>query len=124
MAFDSTTKRSVENYINGHIADWEWHRNRFDFISDTILRDRLADEFISTRYIYKLLEGMAADSWLLRAQIRLQILSYASIYEAVIHHVLFNVLKNNPDVQSLIEFKMKKIISIPTSKGIENKGVR
>lgn len=116
MAFLDETKTAVEAYINGHLADWNWHKDRFDFISDSTLRDRLADEFISTRYVYKLLEGMAADAWLLRAQIRLQVLSYASIYEAVIHHILFDNLSGNPDVQALTEFKMKKEISIPASK--------
>lgn len=70
MAFDENTQKAIEDYIVGHMADWNWHQNRFAFISDKKLRDRLADEFISTRYIYKLLEGIAAESWLLQAQIR------------------------------------------------------
>ncbi len=116
MAFSDETRSAIDTYLDGHLADWNWHKDRFDFISDTTLRDRLADEFISTRYVYKLLEGMVADSWLLRAQIRLQVLSYASIYEAVIHHILFKDLASNPDVQSLTEFNMKKVISIPADK--------
>jgi hypothetical protein len=116
MAFEEQTKLAVNDYLKSHLADWEWHQNRFDFITDETLRDRLADEFISTRYVYKVLEGMAADSWLLRAQIRLQVLSYASIYEAVIHHVLFENLALNPDVKALTEYKTKKVISIPTDK--------
>lgn len=116
MAFEEQTKLAVNDYLKSHLADWEWHQNRFDFITDETLRDRLADEFISTRYVYKVLEGMAADSWLLRAQIRLQVLSYASIYEAVIHHVLFENLASNPDVKALTEYKTKKVISIPADK--------
>jgi len=116
VAFSDGTRDAIKEYIDGHLADWEWHKNRFSFISDHTLRDRLADEFISTRYVYKLLEGMAADDWLLRAQIRLQVLSYASIYEAVIHHILFDDLSANPKVQALIEFKTKKQISIPAHK--------
>ena len=116
MAFTDETKQAIESYIDGHLANWDWHKDRFAFISDNVLRDRLADEFISTRYVYKLLEGMSADSWLLRAQIRLQVLSYASIYEAVIHHILFDDLASNSDVQSLTEFKMKKVIAIPSAK--------
>lgn len=116
MAFTNETKEAIENYISGHIADWDWHKNRFDFISDVILQDRLADEFISTRFVYKLLEGMTADSWLLRAQIRFQVLSYASIYEAIIHHILFDRLANDPSVNALIEYKTKKLIDIPFEK--------
>ncbi len=116
MAFAEETKLAINTYLDAHLADWNWHQERFDFITDTTLRDRLADEFISARYVYKLLEGLSADSWLLRAQIRLQVLSYASIYEAVIHHILFEDLSSSPDVQSLTEFKMKKVISIPAAK--------
>lgn len=116
MAFLDETKLAIKDYIDGHLADLDWHRERFDFISDENLQHRLADEFISTRYVYKMLEGMSADGWLLRAQIRLQVLSYASIYEAVLHHILFTCFSSNPNVQSLTEFKTKKEISIPTHK--------
>jgi hypothetical protein len=52
---------------------------------------------------------------LLRAQIRLQVLSYASIYEAVLHHILFSNLASESAVIVLTEFPMKKIVSIPTA---------
>ncbi len=116
MAFEDNTINYIKDYITNHIADWDWHKSEFDFISDTTLRDRLADEFISARYIYKMLEGMKADGWLLQAQIRIQILSFASIYEAVIHHLLFEELKKRTEVIGLTEFSTKKRISIPESK--------
>ena len=118
MAFTEETKKSIESYVDGHMADWDWHKEKFNFISSSALQNRLADEFISTRYVYKMLEGMSANSWLLRAQIRLQVLSYASIYEAVIHHVLFEELSSVSAVQSLTEFNMKKVISIPSEKQV------
>jgi len=98
------------------LADWEWHQQLFNFVGDPVLRDRLADEFMSTRYIYKVLEGIEADEWLQRAQIRIQILSYASIYEAVVHHLLFSLLSSTPEVQSLKEYPKLKRISIPAPK--------
>ncbi|MCL1051464.1 hypothetical protein L2755_17780 [Shewanella abyssi] len=116
MAFEDDTKKQIENYVGGHLADWDWHQARFNIISDDTLKDRLADEFMSARYIYKLLEGMSADGWLLRAQIRIQVLSYASIYEAVIHHILFEDFKSHPKVIALTEFQAKKVISIPANK--------
>ncbi|MFJ5333065.1 hypothetical protein [Pectobacterium versatile] len=61
MAFLDETKLAIKDYIDGHLADLDWHRERFDFISDENLQHRLADEFISTRYVYKMLEGMSAD---------------------------------------------------------------
>ncbi|ELA7922261.1 MULTISPECIES: hypothetical protein [Vibrio] len=116
MAFEENTINYIKSYVEEHMADWDWHQGEFDFITDDTLRDRLADEFISARYIYKMLEGMKADDWLLQAQIRIQILSYASIYEAVIHHLLFDDFKRRQEVVGLTEFNMKKVISIPTAK--------
>lgn len=113
MTFEATVKDQITKYISAHVAREDWHVSYFDFISDEALAKRLGEEFISTRYIYKLLEGLEADDWLLRAQIRIQILSYASIYEAVIHHILFETLSTEPEVKKLTEFPTKKQISIP-----------
>lgn len=115
MAFEAAVKDQITAYIGAHVADEAWHITYFDFIKEPTLERRLGEEFISTRYIYKLLEGLEADEWLLRAQIRLQVLSYASIYEAVIHHILFDRLRTEPDVISLTEFPMKKQVSIPNA---------
>lgn len=113
MAFEKSVKDQIARYIEAHIADEAWHVSYFGFIGEANLAKRLGEEFISTRYIYKLLEGLEADDWLLRAQIRNQVLSYASIYEAVIHHILFDVLSTEPAVIGLTEFPTKKQISIP-----------
>jgi hypothetical protein len=113
MAFNAETKNTIESYVTAHIPDERWHRDFFSFVRNSVLAERLADEFLSARYLYKMLEGLGADSWLLRAQIRMQVLAYASIYEAVIHHVLFERLPNDPNVVRLTEFPTKKVISIP-----------
>jgi hypothetical protein len=116
MAFNQETSEAIRSYATSHLPDENWHRQFFSFVSNTALASRLGDEFLATRFVYKVLEGIAADSWLLRAQIRLQVLSYASIYEAVIHHVLFERLPDDPHVIQLTEFPMKKLISIPREK--------
>lgn len=113
MAFEKSVKDQITQYIGAHVGDETWHVSYFDFIGETNLAKRLGEEFISTRYIYKLLEGLEADDWLLRAQIRNQVLSYASIYEAVIHHILFDVLSTELAVIRLTESPTKKQISIP-----------
>jgi hypothetical protein len=113
MALDPETREVVRAYVAADLRDEDWHLNYFDFIRDPVLARRLGEEFISTRYVYKLLEAIAADDWLLRAQVRVQVLSYASIYEAVIHHILFERLPDRPEVQKLTEFPTKKRISIP-----------
>ena len=113
MAFDAETKDKVSRYINAHLGDESWHLAYFDFLTDKSLAQRLGEEFISTRHTYKYFEGMGAQGWLQRAQVRLQVLCYASIYEAVLHHVLFDDLADNPSVIALTEFPTKKQISIP-----------
>lgn len=113
MAFDTKTKEAIQTYVAAHIADEAWHLSFFGFIDDPALSKRLGEEFIATRYLYKLLEGMEADNWLLRSQIRLQVLSYASIYEASIHHILFDNLADEPKVIALTEYP-KKIMIIYT----------
>lgn len=113
MAFEKNIAAHVDEYVRKHIGSEEWHASYFDFIDDRELASRLSDEFLSTRYIYKFLEGLEANGWLLRAQIRLQVLSYASIYEAILHHLLFSTLRFDARVVALTEFPMKKEISIP-----------
>jgi hypothetical protein len=115
VAFDDQTKKTVEAYVSAHIASEAWHLAYFDFVDNAHLAQRLGEEFISTRYLYKVLEGLEADGWLLRSQIRLQVLSYASIYEAVLHHILFDNLSTERQVIALTEFPMKKQISIPST---------
>ena len=115
MTFEAAVKDKISAYVGAHVADEAWHIAYFDFVKEPALEKRLGEEFISTRYIYKLLEGLEADEWLLRAQIRLQVMSYASIYEAVIHHILFDRLSAEPAVISLTEFPMKKQVFIPNA---------
>ncbi len=115
VAFDTKIRGEIQNYVMAHIAKEDWHFSYFDFVDDADLATRLGEEFISARYIYKLLEGLEAKDWLLRSQIRMQVLSYASIYEAVLHHILFDNLATHPAVVRLTEFPMKKQISIPAA---------
>src|SRR3954447_24007803 len=108
MAFDADIKRAVDDYVRAHLQTEDWHLSYFDFIDDVNLARRLGEEFMSVRVIYKILEGIEAGTWLQRAQIRLQVLSYASIYEASLHHILFVNLSTEPRVVELTEFPMKK----------------
>lgn len=113
MTFDGDVQKNINAYVSAHVADESWHVAYFDFVGSAPLAQRLGEEFISTRYIYKILEGLEADGWMLRSQIRLQVMSYASIYEAVLHHLLFDCLGSVPQVVALTEHPTKKQISIP-----------
>lgn len=115
MALDIETQTKVREYVGAHLGDAAWHAQAFNFIGDEKLSQRLAEEVMSARHVYKLLEALEATDWLLRAQVRIQVLLYASVYEAVLHHVLFTVLKGEPKVEALPEFPKLVKISIPAA---------
>jgi hypothetical protein len=111
MPFDLTTQQSVDAYARQDLAgDQDDHIQFFSFLGeDPELMRRVGEEYFSARYIYKLLEGLRIeDSWARRAQVQLQVQQYASIYEACLHHLLFERCKDREEVQVLL--------SIPTLK--------
>lgn len=109
-------KYLMKDYVFAHLASREWHVAKFAFISDIELRERLADEFLSARYIYKSLAAVGADDWLQRAQVRIQVLMYASVYEAALHHILFENLADDPRVKDLKERPAHVKVDIPAAK--------
>lgn len=118
MAFSEELRESIDNYVNQHLPDEYWFENYFDYISDRTLSKRLSEQFKAIRYIYKLLEGLQPDDYLMKAQVRIQIIYYASIYEAVIHHILFDVLNDRKEVIDLCLIENYKRISV--SKELDN----
>jgi hypothetical protein len=118
MAFTEKIKQEVASYVKAHLPADEFYQNYFWFISDLPLRSRLEDEFKAARYIYKLLEGLQVKDELLVAQCKMQILNYASIYEAVLHHVLLQEYSSTQEVISLTTYQHKKPINI--SQAIRN----
>lgn len=115
MSFDQATKESIQAYVDAHLPAPGWYRDFFDFINDESLAERLAEEFQAARSLYKVFRGMDASDWWLREQVRIQILQYASIYEAVIHHVLFDRLPKDRTVKRLTQFPKLIRFSIPGS---------
>ena len=113
VALDSAIAGMIDDYARGDLPPREWFTDYFDFIRDPPLRERLSDEFYTTRYVYKILEGLAVQRELQVAQVRLQVLQYASIYEAILHHLLFDVLKAEPQVQQMLSFQSLKKYSVP-----------
>ncbi len=116
MAFEEETKNLIDSYARRHMNDESWNLLYFDFFDEAGLAKRLGEEFISARYIYKILEGLEAKDWLQRAQIRNQVIAYASIYEAVIHHLLFTNLATERKVIALTEYPTKRRISMPQNR--------
>lgn len=101
MAFSETLKNAINDYCNNHLADESWYENKFEFIEDGDLRKRLIEEFKSIRFAYKLYEGLEAKNENLIFEVRYQILAYASIYEAVIHYVLYNYYQNTTEFHNM-----------------------
>ncbi|GAA2007745.1 hypothetical protein [Microbacterium ulmi] len=87
-------------------GDIDWHVHYFGFVSDIDLRRRIGQEFYAARYLYKLWEGLRiSEHWALQAQVQLQVQQYASIYEALIHHLLFTEAADEPEVRRLFEYR-------------------
>lgn len=116
MAFPEELKQTVNEYVNKHHPNQKWWEQYFDttFISDPELSNRLVQEMMAIRSIYQLLEGLRVENELLRAQAKIQIITYASVYEAVLHHIIFHTaLKNTSEVQGLLTYEKYVQRSLP-----------
>lgn len=113
MPFDPHIRDVIDSYARGDLRSRQWHTEYFDFVEDSALRERLGEEFYTARYLYKVLEGLAAEGELQIAQVRLQVLQYASIYEATIHYLLFGALADHSAVHALREGTRLMKYSVP-----------
>lgn len=105
MAFPDKLKTEVLAYIHKHHPNKLWWEQYFDlpFVSDIELAKRLVQEMMAIRTIYQLLEGLRAEKELLRAQTKIQIITYASIYESILHHIIFKTdIKDKIEVTKLL----------------------
>lgn len=116
MALSEEIVLHINNYCNNHLPDSEWYNSELDFIEDEDLRNRIIREFKSIRFAYKLYEGIAAKDENLIFEVRHQILSYASLYEAILDYVLIKYYKDTEAYNDFINFKILKQYSIPTDK--------
>ena len=101
MPFSESIKNAVYDYCNRHLADKDWYNGEFEFVEDVTIRKRLVEEFKGTRFAYKLYEGLEAKEENLIFEIRHQILAYASIYEAVLHYILYNYYQDTPEFHTM-----------------------
>ena len=116
MPFEKEIKDSIMSYCLRDLPNDSWYDSAFDFIKDSALKARLISEFKNARFVYKIFEGLAAKDELLLAEVKMQVLMYASIYEATIHYVLFDeYYQNDPIVQNLLTQNVNKPYSIPTN---------
>jgi hypothetical protein len=78
-----------------------WYIEQFSFIEDRKLKEYLANEFYTARYIYKLMEALNVKARDLNAHVKFQIIQYASIFESVICYLLWNKYKDHEAVQKI-----------------------
>lgn len=116
MPLPKEIKNAVYSYCNNHLADEAWYNEEFEFIEDKSLRKRLVEEFKGIRFAYKLYEGIEAKDENYIFEIRHQIFSYATIYEAVIHWVLYAYYKDTPEFHELQYHIVPARIDIPEAK--------
>ena len=101
MPLPKSSQEEIQKYCESHLPKEDWYEEEFDFIQDYDFKKRIIEEFQSVRYAYKLYEGLEATDIHLRFQIRSQILSYASIYEAVLEYVLNTYYSDTPEYEDL-----------------------
>lgn len=114
MAFSKEIQDEIYAYCNNHLPEENWYETEFDFIKDEALRKRLVEEFKAIRFAYKIYEGIAAKDENLIFEVRNQILAYATIYEAVIEHVLSEYYSETKEFYDLMHHIVPVPICIPS----------
>ena len=116
MPLTEGVKEAIYDYCNNHLADESWYEEQFEFIEEEKFRKRLIGEFKGIRFAYKLYEGIGATDENLIFEIRHQIFAYATIYEAVLHYVLYTYYTQTKEFHNLQYHYAPARIDIPTDK--------
>lgn len=114
MPFRKDIQKYIYKYCANHLPDEDWLENEFNFIKKEELRNRIKTEYKNARNVYKIFEGLEVENELLLAEVRLQILMYASIYETILHYIIFDeYYRDEKCVKDLLVQKTLKEYSIP-----------
>ena len=116
MTFEEDIKDYIAEYVEGHIPSQADSLLKFSCIQNQEVHARIAKEYYIARYIYKFFEGMRAENSLLDARVRLQVIMFANIHEAIIHEVLFTCHAKSEHVHNLKFINSPIEISIPESR--------
>jgi hypothetical protein len=118
MPLEAEDITKVLNYCKRDLSqEYKFFLDTFDFISDKDLQEQLAQEFYSSRYIYKLMEALNLSGHELYAHVKFQIIQYASIYEAVICYLLWNKYADHDALRKIEfhkEYRKVEALSKPT----------
>lgn len=116
MALPKQIQNEIYRYCDNDLPQKEWYEKEFEFIEDGKLRNRLVEEFRGIRFAYKLYEGIEATEENLIFEVRHQIFAYATLYEAVIHYILYAYYADTAEFHDMQYHKAPAKISIPDSK--------
>ncbi len=112
MPLEQEIRNAIEAYCRRDLpGDLQWHIDQFGFVADVELRKRLGRAFYAARYMGKLMEATYASGDAVHAFVKFQIMQYASIYEAVISHLLWSVYSAHAEVAALQTHKSYKPVS-------------
>ncbi|WP_417330620.1 hypothetical protein [Halomonas cupida] len=116
MPLEESIRNRIHDYcVRDLPGDIQWHVDKFSFIDDEELRNRLGRAFYSARYAYKLMEATFVQGDEQHPFVKFQIMQYASIYEAVITNLLWRNFKEHPEVLQLQAHKAYKPVNALSS---------
>lgn len=125
MPLDPSLIRTISDYYHRDIGTYSSYLQQFNFIDNQTLRERLAQEFYIARYAAKLQEALDFDhnSFELLGHLKLQIIQYAGIYEAVISHLLLDKFPTHSTVKKLgTRIEYRKVNALADSTNIQHNG--
>lgn len=112
MPITDTMRETIYAYCKHDLpGDLQWHVNQFSFVSNGELQKRLGRAFYAARFISKLMEALFANGDEIHAFVKFQIIQYASIYEAVISHLLWGRYKDHHEVKTLETHKALRAVA-------------
>ena len=112
MPLEETIRNEIHDYcVRDLPGELQWHVDQFSFIENPELRFRLGRAYYSARYVYKLMEATFVSGDERHPFVKFQIMQYASIYEAVVVHLLFEKFQNHAEVADLQSHKAYKPIA-------------
>ena len=71
----------------------DWFKKKFDFIDDTKLQEHLADVYYQARFTYTLMRTLSLPLGKHKGILKLQIIEYASICEALLNYTITKFFK-------------------------------
>jgi len=112
MPLSDSIRQEIHEYcVRDLQGDVQWHIDKFDFVESEELRNRLGRAFYSARYIYKLMEATFVKGDELHPFVKVQIIQYASIYEAVVTYLLWEKFNEHEEVIKLQTHKSYRPVS-------------